>query len=52
MIDISQWKVSIGLWGCHQTSYNNHCKEILNIESSSRIDGVAMIRKIKILLSL
>ena len=47
MIAISQWRVSIGLWACHQISYSNHSKEPPNTESSSRIDGVTIIRKIK-----
>ena len=47
MIDITQWRVSIGLWACHQTSYSTHSKDISNTESSSRIDGVSVIRKIK-----
>ena len=48
MIDISQWRVSIGLWTCHQISYNTHSEKTSNTESSSsRIDGVTIIRKIK-----
>ena len=48
MIDISQWRVSIGLWACHQTSYCTHCKETPNTKSSSNmINGVNIIRKIK-----
>ena len=47
MIEISQWRASIGLWACHQISYSTHSKEIPNTESSSRIDGVTIIRKIK-----
>ena len=47
MIDISQWRVSIGLWACCQISYSTHSKETPNTKSSSRIDGVTMIRKIK-----
>ena len=47
MIDITQWRVSIGLWACHAVSYSIHSKETLNTESSFRIDGVTMIRKIK-----
>ena len=44
MIDISQWRVSIGSWVCHQTSYNTHSKVI---PDTGRIDGVTIIRKIK-----
>ena len=47
MIDITQWRVRIGLWVCHAISYSTHSKETPNTESSSRIDGVTMIRKIK-----
>ena len=47
MIDVTQWRVSIGLWACHQISCSTHSKEIPNTESSSRIDGVTIIRKIK-----
>ena len=47
MIEISQWRVSIGLWACHQTSSSTHSKVIPNTESSSRIDGVTIISKIK-----
>ena len=49
MIDISQWRASIGLWTCRQISYSTHSKETSNIESSSTIDGVTIIRKIKYL---
>ena len=47
MIDVTQWRVRIGLWGCHQISYNTHSKETLNTESSNRIDGMTITRKIK-----
>ena len=48
MIDISQWRVSIGLWGCHQMSYSSHSKETPNTKSSSNIiDGMNIIRNIK-----
>ena len=47
MIDVTQWRVSIGLWVCHHVSYSTHSKETPNAESSSRIDGVTIIRKIK-----
>ena len=47
MIDISQWRESVGLWACHQMSYNIHTKGSSNTESSSRIDGVTIVRKIK-----
>ena len=47
MIDVSQWRASIGLWTCRQMSYNTHCKETSNTESSNKIDGVTIIRKIK-----
>ena len=44
MINITQWRVSVGLWACRQSS---HSKETPNTEISSRIDGVTIIRKIK-----
>ena len=47
MIDITQWRVSVGLWACHQISCSTHCKEIPNIENNNKIDGVTIIRKIK-----
>ena len=47
MIDVTQWRVCIGLWACHQISCSTHSKESPNTESSSRIDGVTIIRKIK-----
>ena len=47
MIDISQWRVSIGLWACHQISCSSHTEENPNTESSNRIDGVPIIRKTK-----
>ena len=47
MIDISQWRATIGLWGCHQIFYSSHTKISLNTESSSCIDGVTIIRKSK-----
>ena len=47
MIDVSQWRASIGLWACHQISYSTHSKETPNTESNSRIDGVTIVRKIK-----
>ena len=47
MIDISQWRASIGLWACCQTSYTTHSKDAPNTERISRIDGVTIIRKIK-----
>ena len=47
MIDISQWRVSIGLWACHQISCSSHTKMNLNTESGSRIDGVTIIKKTK-----
>ena len=47
MIDISQWRASIGLWACHHISYSTHSKETPHTASSSRIDGATIIRKIK-----
>ena len=47
MIDVTQWRVSIGLWACHQISCSTHSKETPNTESSTRINGVTIIRKIK-----
>ena len=47
MIDVTQWRVCIGLWACHQISCSTHSKETPNTESSCRIDEVTIIRKIK-----
>ena len=47
MVDLSQWRVTIGLWACHQISCSSHAKESSDTESNSRIDGVTIIRKIK-----
>ena len=47
MIVISQWRLSIGLWACHKISCSSHTKENPDTKSSSRIDGVTIIRKIK-----
>ena len=47
MIDVTQWRVSIGLWACHHISCSTHSKKTSNTESSSRIDGVTIIRIIK-----
>ena len=47
MIDISQWRASIGLWTCCQISYSTHSKETPNTESSNKIHGVTIIKKAK-----
>ena len=47
MIDVTHWRVCIGLWACHLISCSTHSKETPNTESSSRIDGVTITRKIK-----
>ena len=47
MIDIAQWRVSVGLWACHQMSSSTHSKVTPNTEICSSIDGVTIIRKIK-----
>ena len=47
MIDVTQWRVCIGLWACCQISCSTNSKEIPNTESSSKIDGATIIRKIK-----
>ena len=47
MIDVTQWRVSIGYWACHQISCSTRSKETPNTDSSSTIDGVKIIRKIK-----
>ena len=47
MIDITQWRVSVGLWACRQMSCSTHSKETSSTEISSSIDGVTIIRKIK-----
>ena len=44
MIDILQWRLSIRLWACHQISCSSHTKESSNIESSSWIDLVTIIK--------
>ena len=51
MIDVTQWRVCIGLWACHQISCSTHSKETPNTESSSRIDEATIIRNIKDLTS-
>ena len=47
MIGLCQWRASIGLWACHQISYNTCTKVSPNTDSSSMIDGVTIIRRIK-----
>ena len=47
MIDISQWRTSIGLWGCCHISCCTHSKKIANTETSIWIDGATIVRKIK-----
>ena len=47
MIDITQWRVNIGLWASRKMSYSTHSKETSNIDNSYRIDGVTIIKKIK-----
>ena len=47
MIDIAQWRVSVGLWTCRQMSCSTHSKETPKTKISSSIDGVTIIRKIK-----
>ena len=47
MIEISQWRASIGLWACCQISYSIHSKENPNTESSNKIHGVTIIKKTK-----
>ena len=47
MIDISQWRVSIGLWACHQISSSIHSKETPNTENSNKIHGMTIIKKTK-----
>ena len=47
MIDISQWRVSIGLWACHPISYCSHSKKTPNTETNIRIDGMTTFRKIE-----
>ena len=46
MIDISQWRVSIGLWACHQISYST-CSKVSPNADNSTIDGLTTIRRIK-----
>ena len=49
MIDVSQWRASIGLWVCHQISYSSpHTKDTPSTDNSgSRIDGITVSRRIK-----
>lgn len=47
MINVNQWRVSIGLWACRQISCSTHPKDASNIESSSRTDEVILITRIK-----
>ena len=48
MIDNSQWRVSIGLWACHQISYSSaDTKDSPPTDNNSEIDGNIMIRKIR-----
>ena len=48
MIDISQWRVSIGSWVCHQKSYSSaDTKDSPPIDNNIGIDGNTVIRKIR-----
>ena len=47
MIDIHQWRVSIGSWASHQLSFRTRVPETQTADTRSRIDGVSMIRKIR-----
>ena len=47
MINISQWISSIGLWACHHVSYSTHSVMVLNTNTSIRIVGKTIARKIK-----
>ena len=46
MIEICQWRASIGLWACHQISYST-CAKISPNADNSTIDGLTTIRRIK-----
>ena len=46
MIDICQWRASIGLWACHQISYST-CSKVSPNADNSTIDGLTTIRRIK-----
>lgn len=49
MIDVCQWRASIGLWACHQISYSSaHTKDTPSPDNSgSRINGVIVVRRIR-----
>ena len=48
MIDIIQWRGSIGLWACRQISHSTYSKETSPIDNSGSIkDGVAVVRRIR-----
>ena len=53
MIDVSQWRASIGLWVCHQISYSSpHTKDAPTTNNSgSKIDGITVSRRIRDLIS-
>ena len=49
MIDVSQWRATIGLWACHQISYSSGPnKDISSTDSSgSSINGFTVVRRIR-----
>ena len=51
MIDICQWRASIGSWYCRQLSYRTHCTKKSHTSDvttdNSRIDGVSRVRWIR-----
>ena len=53
MIDVSQWRASIGLWVCHQVSYSSpHTKDAPSTDNSGiRIDGITVGRRIRDLIT-
>ena len=53
MIDVSQWRVTIGLWVCHQISYGSGPnKDTPSTDSSgSSINGFTLVRRIRDLTS-
>ena len=47
MIDIHQWRMSIGSWACHQISIRTRIQKTQTTDNRNKIDGVSLIRKIR-----
>ena len=47
MIDIRQWRMSIGSWACHQISFRTRIQNTQTTDNRSKIDGASLIRKIR-----